>query len=448
MPTDYLKINNLFPTDEQYNAVVTYKRRNIIPKKVKNVPNFKRQYDPFTLKGNTLYYDDLEVVRKGDITEVLQKLYDDPVNSLGVGIVAFYKNIRQKYLNIRRSDVNAFLQTQTTFQMTRPIQKRIDRPILADYPNQMWCLDLIDVSRYKKGTPTQTKYVLDVVDVFSRKCWLFSMTTKTSDVMVKKIKEIKTKEGILPNYILCDNGTENIAHFATYCEENNIGIRYTQNYSPQSNGVCERMNKEVRKKINEYLIRNGNEKFNWGKCLQIVEDNINATHKSATNTTPNMIYSSNKHRHDINEDQMEAIEYNENKNIDRAKRFKEQELNQGDYVRVKMSALYSTVRKMMKEGDAKHIIVSYSPIVFRIVEKIVPRNARMQKARYVLKTLQGHLLVSGKGDVEKRFTAQDLLFVPPGSVHNKTDIDMKDAKNMNKVVDTPGVDVRWIQDNE
>ena len=38
-----------------------------------------------------------------------------------------------------------------------------------------------------------------------------------------------------------------------------------------------------------------------------------------------------------------------------------QEFELGDYARVKLSQLYSQIRKMVKDSEKKHIVVKYSP---------------------------------------------------------------------------------------
>jgi hypothetical protein len=42
----------------------------------------------------------------------------------------------------------------------------------------------------------------------------------------------------------------------------------------------------------------------------------------------------------------------------------------GDFVRVKMGTLYSKVRKLIKSGDKKNIVVNYSPTVYKITHML------------------------------------------------------------------------------
>ena len=64
-------------------------------------------------------------------------------------------------------------------------------------------------------------------------------------------------------------------------------IRNTRAYSPMSNGIVERKTKEIRRKINEMMVRNENERFRWSPLLKIVEENINSSYTDAIKGTPN-----------------------------------------------------------------------------------------------------------------------------------------------------------------
>ena len=163
------KLNNIFPTDEAIDSVIHYLQTNKVPPEV-NVKRFKTKYKHFILKDGSLIYQplNLAVIRKDDIMKTLEALYKTDPNAFGKGIVTLYKYVATKFINITRKDVNAFLKQQLNYQLTRSISKRINKPIVAQYPNQLWCIDLIDLSQYK-GHNYQFRYIIDVVDAFSRK---------------------------------------------------------------------------------------------------------------------------------------------------------------------------------------------------------------------------------------------------------------------------------------
>jgi transposase InsO family protein len=70
--------------------------------------------------------------------------------------------------------------------------------------------------------------------------------------------------------------------------EKDIKKLFTRSYSPQANGVCERTNKEVRKIIHIFWIRQENTV--WYDILPQVEANKNATYNSTVKGSPVSIY--------------------------------------------------------------------------------------------------------------------------------------------------------------
>ena len=79
-----------------------------------------------------------------------------------------------KYINITRKDIEDFLTDQPEYQMNQRITHRVNKPIIAKAPNSIWGVDLIDLSKYS-GHNNFFKYVMLVVDTFSRKVWLEKM---------------------------------------------------------------------------------------------------------------------------------------------------------------------------------------------------------------------------------------------------------------------------------
>jgi hypothetical protein len=70
----------------------------------------------------------------------------------------------------------------------------------------------------------------------------------------------------------------------------------------------------------------------------------------------------------------------------------------GDYVRVKMGTLYSSVRKIIKSGDKKLLVVNYSPKLYRVHSILRKDRAdrrvgdtviSYEKSRYTLNNLDG-----------------------------------------------------------
>jgi hypothetical protein len=90
----------------------------------------------------------LTVVPDRERNTVSKTIYEDITHRVSQGVDLFYKRIRDKYLNIRRSDVSAFLKSQKVYQITRPQNYIINKPILALSPNERWGIDCINLVAY------------------------------------------------------------------------------------------------------------------------------------------------------------------------------------------------------------------------------------------------------------------------------------------------------------
>jgi hypothetical protein len=177
----YTKLNQYFERDADINKVIRYIKNGTFPSdvdtKIKE-NKFKRKFKSFKVIDNKLIYEpkNLTVIPKRSTNKTLKDEYKE---NFGSGIVNFYKTIRSKYLNIKREDVEEFIKKQVNNQLIGDFKHRTNKPIVSMYPNQVWCLDCIDVEKY--GTRNRNNnFILNVIDVFSRKFWLEPMKKQTS----------------------------------------------------------------------------------------------------------------------------------------------------------------------------------------------------------------------------------------------------------------------------
>ena len=447
MTTNYNRLNNLFPNDQDIMDVKKYKENKTFPSEI-DTPRkraaFEKKYKDFDLskdRRNLLYIpQNLQVVPKLYKKLILKKEYE---RSFGSGIVAFYKTIREKYINIKRSDVSAFIHKQQIPQLTDVFKHRTNKPIVSSYPNQIWCIDLIDMSMYETKN-RGFRYILTTIDVFSRKFWLEAAKLKESNLIAKCMDRITRRAEVTPKYIICDNGTEFKLDFDTFCKAHEITIRRNRAYSPEANGIVERANMEIRKLIRSINLENENN--NWIDQLRRVEELHNNTHTSSINNIPNKIWNNSKepialrqipiHNRNGNqkEEQIIANQTILRKVKKQIEEFKDDELDVGDKVRIRMDAVSNKIKALVKKGDTKQIVVAYSPVVFKILKKIIPRNGTLERSRYIVGTVDSTLMLVNKqnGTKPRQFYANSLKKVDNNETDYKT-LSMQEAVQLSGV---------------
>ena len=155
-----------------------------------------------------------EVVYHAMAARVLKLLFDAAAPSGGVGgIQQFYASVERRYLAITKADVQRFLQTQTDHQLGRPLKPHLNSPIVASRPNERWQVDLIVLNAWHPGTRFRYRYILNVVDVFSRKVWARPIVRKTAEYAALAMFSVFEETATRPYIIQTDNGPEFDAEF-------------------------------------------------------------------------------------------------------------------------------------------------------------------------------------------------------------------------------------------
>lgn len=338
------------------------------------------------------------VVDTDEREELLQEEYADLKKSAGLGINSFYRVVSEHYLGISRDQVRRFLTQQPAYQLTKHFQKSINKPILAKKPGQMFAIDLVDMSRFQ-GDNHAKRYILVCVDVFSRYVWCAPLRNKTAADVAREMKKIFEDAEMTPTLLLSDNGLEFRGELSELCNEQNTKQIFTRSYSPESNGIVESINKQIRRKLSDGMVRNKTRR--WTLYLEDAVENWNTTRHSGMAYDPSFLFLSNSE--DAKEEQDEVRKHMVKKAIRAVARNRAKELKQGDVVRVLLSTQSGEMRKQMKTNKVSNLKwapVKWSPDLFKVRAVITPKNhipfAGKQKLEYTLETLEGQSLGAGK----------------------------------------------------
>ena len=120
------------------------------------------------------------------------------------GLERLVKLAQEKYPDISRSQVKTFLSEDTARQITKVQHvKKSEGHIIALIPNELWQMDIFDLSRYMISNK-YFRYVLCCVDVFTRKAHMEALKEKDSEACAKAFGKILKTSGVKPRSILSD----------------------------------------------------------------------------------------------------------------------------------------------------------------------------------------------------------------------------------------------------
>ena len=147
-------------------------------------------------------------------------------------------------------------------------------------PFESISIDLIDFN-FKPAK--NFKYILVVVDNFSRKMYTQQITSKetakTAPAMEKILDQIKRDTNKTPKYLICDDGSEWKREFITLLNSKGIDKRRTLGGQPQANGLVERSNGKLK------MLLAKNMKINGGSWLDNLPKALNAYNNQLIRTT-------------------------------------------------------------------------------------------------------------------------------------------------------------------
>jgi hypothetical protein len=214
-----------------------------------------------------------------NISNELKKLY----YNASEGFISADKLLRKailKGMNVNKKQIDEFLKKQYTYQVTKQQHKPkefssiISPSVLNNIQIDLMIYDRFEIHKYK--------YILMIVDVYSRYVTAIPLTTRKFPIIMSKIKETFNKWGI-PKNINCDNEF-NTHEFNEYAITNDITVFFSQPDEINKNAIVERVNRTIAGLLNKYRIATKN--YDWPKYLNDIVYNYNHTYHSTIKETP------------------------------------------------------------------------------------------------------------------------------------------------------------------
>lgn len=213
-------------------------------------------------------------MKKVSLEDYLSKLYYDPKSLAGFEDArALFKVAKKDKKDVTYDKIEEFLRKQDVYTMNRAVKRnfRRNRVVVSGIDDQ-WDADLADLSRYDKENE-KMKYLLLVIDIFSRYAWAQPIPNKEATTIVNAFDEI-IKQGRKPKRLRTDSATDFTSkEFQEYVKKKGIN-HFTTHGEKQANYV-ERLIKTIKSKIFKYMIG-----MNKSKYLDVLQD-IMSTYNSS-----------------------------------------------------------------------------------------------------------------------------------------------------------------------
>ncbi|GFX00569.1 transposon Tf2-6 polyprotein [Trichonephila clavipes] len=127
------------------------------------------------------------------------------------------------------------------------------------------------------------KFILAVIDSFTKFVWLYPTKTTSTSEVIKKLDIHRTTFGN-PRFLITDRGTTFTSdEFHTYCSEQKITLHHITTGLPRANGQVERINRTIIPVLSKM---SEDDPTKWFKHVPSLQEVLNTTFQRSINTTP------------------------------------------------------------------------------------------------------------------------------------------------------------------
>lgn len=216
-----------------------------------------------------------------DIKE-LKKLLLKPEYSL-LSKEKLKKKLIENNKTIQNNIIDEFLDKLEINQLTKIKKKKSFNSITANYPGDCYQIDIIIYNKYEIH---QYKYILVIIDVYSRFAMVKPLTNRTNTNINKNIISIFNTNG-WPYRIQSDNEFATKT-FIDLMSKENVKMNFSNPYEINKNAIVERFNRTLRDLLRKYRIIYKN--YNWPKYIDNVVNIYNQTYHKTIKNNPYNIF--------------------------------------------------------------------------------------------------------------------------------------------------------------
>lgn len=288
------------------------------------------------------------------IDTVLKRIYYKPNHN------ASFSNIERLWIasnkKISKKAISEWLLKQMTYTLHKPKRKKYKRNEYdVNNIGDLWQADLIDVQNIAKLN-NDYKYILAVIDVFSKYGWCEPLKQKSSKEIIRGFTNIfKNKTDRIPLQLQTDKGREfTNKQFQNFLTKNKVHYFTTNNCETKA-CIAERYIRTIKTVIYKYFTYTNNCKY-----INILDDVV-------------LAYNNKKHRSigmapkQVSDKNILSVWQNLTKN--RIKNSKKPKYIVGDYVRISKIKRYFT--KGYKQNWTEEVfkivsVILRNPVVYKL----------------------------------------------------------------------------------
>lgn len=201
------------------------------------------------------------------------------------------KSLKKKLKNVNTHELKNFLNEQNVYTLNKRAVYNFKRmPYLVSHKDILWEMDLLSILQLSKYND-DVKYLLTVIDVFSKEAFVRPLRSKYPHEVTKVFKDILKSNGRKCLTLRHDAGKEFFSVFSDFLKSQNIRQEIAVTTLKAKCAVVENFNKNLRKRIYRYLLVSGQNRYI--DMLPRIVEAYNTSYHSSIMTSPSLVNSAN-----------------------------------------------------------------------------------------------------------------------------------------------------------
>ncbi len=243
-----------------------------------------------------------EVIHVDKAREIITRMHRSnegrPCNPKGINALTrhfcqrYYIHGAQQLITQIKNECTGTCKITKTLNVLEPPPKAIHTSTVMERVQ----IDLMHLygekSPFREVATHRYKYVLSIMDCFSKYCWLAPLSAKTANCVSTALFSVFNEFGC-PKVLQSDNGGEFVNHvISSLCQKLHITIKHGRPYHPQSQGQVESLNKRVKRVLISQLLQyQPSDQVNiWPYLLPHVAHYLNNTWHLTIQDTPFKVF--------------------------------------------------------------------------------------------------------------------------------------------------------------
>ena len=224
---------------------------------------------------------------------IVKRLHDESIHKGQKSLYLLIRNGNYWWYGIYEDVKDYIKKCSICQQLHKSVNRKPDiKQIITKGPRERYVVDLVEINEEIQDSNKVYKYILNIIDHYSKLVGSYLLNKKTAKDVLNKINDFICHYGN-PGILQCDHGKEfDNTILKEYCKDKNINLIYSGVRHPTTNGVVEAVHKDIVNSLKAEKLEKKN-KYDINFSIAIAASAHNKNIHTVTKYSPEFLFYNN-----------------------------------------------------------------------------------------------------------------------------------------------------------